>query len=59
MNFLGHKRIDNALLYIQLAEVIFEEQTIQFTSKEACELISAGFEYVCDKEGVKLFRRLK
>jgi len=65
MRFLGHKNIKNTLLYIQLAEVLFEEATDQYTVivasnvKEASELIEAGFEYVTEMDGVKLFRRRK
>jgi len=65
MQFLGHKNIKNTLLYIQLAEVIFKEASDQFTSRvaktvdEACELVEAGFDYVCEVDGVKLFRKRK
>jgi len=64
-NFLGHKKIENTLLYIQLAEVIFKEAADEYTSKvattikEACDLIDAGFEYVCDMDNVKIFRKRK
>ena len=34
-NFLGHKKIENTLLYIQLAEVIFKETTDEFTVRVA------------------------
>ena len=34
-NFLGHKKIENTLLYIQLAEVIFKEITDEFTVRVA------------------------
>jgi len=27
--------------------------------KEACDLIDAGFEYVCDMDNVKIFRKRK
>lgn len=63
--FLGHKRIDATLLYIQLAGVIFQETTDEFickvagTVEEASGLIETGFEYVCEINGVKLFRKRK
>ena len=65
MQFLGHKNIKNTLLYIQLAEVIFNEVSDQFTARvaktveEACALVEAGFDYVCEVDGVKLFRKRK
>jgi integrase len=61
---LGHKRIENTLIYIQLEIALFADQ-IDFVSKvakkekEACEIIEAGFEFVCDFEGHKLFRKRK
>jgi len=49
---LGHKRIENTLRYVQLAEELFKDQQeyvskIARTEKDACELVEAGFEYVC------------
>jgi integrase len=63
--FLGHKKIEDTLLYVQLAETIFEETTDEFTVKvaksldEACSLLEVGFEYVTDVDNVKLFRKRK
>ena len=63
MRLLGHKNIKNTLIYTQLVE--FEENTDQYISKvattvdEARELIEKGFEYVCDMDGVKIFRKRK
>jgi len=65
MNFLGHRNIQNTLIYIQLEETIFKEQNDEFICKaagsieEAKSLIESGFEYVCDFNGVKLFRKRK
>jgi integrase len=59
---LGHKNIKNTLIYIRL--VNFEEKD-EFIVKvaenvtEACQLIEAGFEYITEMEGVKLFRKRK
>ena len=64
MQVLGHKNIKNTLIYIQLEETLFKDQ-IDFVSKvakteaEACVLIEAGFEFVCDFDGHKLFRKRK
>ncbi|MFX0152649.1 MAG: site-specific integrase, partial [Candidatus Hodarchaeota archaeon] len=55
--FLGHKKIENTLLYIQLAEVIFKELNDAFTvrvaksPKEIKALLEVGFEYVVKKDG--------
>jgi len=62
MRQLGHKSISNTLIYIQLDEALFKDE-IDYTSKvakteaEACQYIEAGFEYVCDFDGHKLFRK--
>ena len=61
---IGHKRIENTLKYVQLAEELFKNE-IEFVSKiaktegEACVLIDAGFDFVCDFDGYKLFRKKK
>jgi integrase len=64
MQILGHKNIKNTLIYIQLEEALFKDE-IDYVSKvaktenEACVLIEAGFEFVCDFNGHKLFRKRK
>jgi hypothetical protein len=61
---VGHKSIKNTLKYVQLAEELFKDQ-IEYVSKvaktegEACTLIDAGFDFVCDFSGHKLFRKRK
>lgn len=65
LRILGHKNIKNTLIYVQLEEAIYRSQSDEFickvaeTVEEAKELIEAGFEYVCDFDGVKLFRKRK
>jgi integrase len=58
---LGHKRIENTLIYTHL--VHFEsDDYICRTAKsleEATALIEAGFEYVTEMDGAKLFRKRK
>ncbi|MEM2781038.1 MAG: hypothetical protein QW791_09305 [Candidatus Bathyarchaeia archaeon] len=58
---LGHKRIQNTLIYTQLIEFQGDEYVCRVAStiEEAKQLIEAGFEYICDIEGVKLFRKRK
>jgi hypothetical protein len=59
---LGHKSINNTMIYTHLIEYDVEEYTSRIAKniKEAQELVDAGFEYVCDyaEEG-KLFRKRK
>ncbi|MEM2947047.1 MAG: site-specific integrase [Candidatus Bathyarchaeia archaeon] len=60
--FLGHVNIKNTLRYIHLANAISEanEEYVCKTAKtieEAFKLIEQGFEYVCEIEGTKLFRK--
>ena len=65
MRFLGHKNIKNTLRYVQLEEALFKRENEEFickmaeTIEEAKKLIEAGFEYVTEMDGVKLFRRRK
>jgi len=62
---LGHKRIESTMIYINLEQALFQNENEEFTVrvahslKEACELVEAGFEYVTDMEGAKIFRRRK
>jgi len=58
---LGHVNIQNTLVYTHLVD--FEDDDfIAKTArsvKEACQLIEAGFEYVTEIDGAKLFRKRK
>jgi integrase len=63
MILLGHKSLKYVLLYAQLSDAydpnggyVCKEA---FTRQEAKQLIEDGFEYVMEKEGVSLFRKLK
>ncbi|HSV48929.1 MAG TPA: site-specific integrase [Candidatus Acidoferrales bacterium] len=61
---LGHKNIKNTLLYVQLEEALFQGETsyiskVAKNEKEICSLIEAGFEYVTEFEGSKIFRKRK
>ena len=66
MKMLGHKGLQNTLVYIDLEKAIYgvprdDEFTVKVatTLEEACELLEAGFEYVTDMESRKLFRKRK
>jgi integrase len=64
MSVLGYKNIKNTLLYIQLEEALFKDEIdhiskVAQTENEALVLIEAGFEFVCDFDGHKLFKKRK
>ena len=61
MGVLGHKRIQNTLKYTHLVKFDSDEYTCRVakTPEEIAQLIEAGFEYVCEHEGLKFFRRRK
>ena len=63
---LGHKGIKNTRVYIDLERAVFgDERNAEWISraansvKGARSLIEAGFEYVTDVDGYKLFRKRK
>jgi hypothetical protein len=61
MKVLGHKNIQNTLLYTQL--VSFENDDYYSATAESVEeaqkLVETGFEYVCTFSDVRLFRKRK
>ena len=67
MQLLGHRKIENTLLYMHLANSIFHDQDDQYVCKvarnaqEAMQLIELGFEYVTGEyhDGGKLFKKQK
>ena len=59
---LGHKSIDNTMIYTQLINFESDEYHTgtATTTKEAENLVQAGFEYVCTTtESIMLFRKRK
>jgi integrase len=64
---LGHKNIQNTLIYIDLEAKLFNDSNEGFTTRvaqntgEACSLIEAGFEYVTGQyhDGGKIFKKRK
>jgi len=58
---LGHKSISNTLVYTQPTSFESDEYSsaVAKTLDEARKLVEAGFEYVTDIEGNKLFRKRK
>ncbi|MEM2687947.1 MAG: tyrosine-type recombinase/integrase [Thermoproteota archaeon] len=61
MKLLGHKNINNTLLYTQLVNFESNEYHVKTasTTNEIKELLEAGFEYVCEKDGLMFFRKRK
>ena len=61
MKLLGHKNIKNTLVYTQLIEFKDYEYVSKVAKnvEEAKPLVEAGFEYVCDFDDAKLFRKRK
>jgi len=64
--FLGHASLENTLLYIQVEQAIFglsndDEYNVTATNdkEEIKNLLSVGFEYVCQKEDILYFRKRK
>lgn len=60
MQVLGHRSI-NTLVYTQLVDFKDEEYAsrVAHTENEACQLVEAGFDYVCDFNENKIFRKPK
>ena len=59
---MGHRSLKNTLIYIDLADFDNEEEYISKvaqTPEEIQDLIEAGFEYVCKKDGLAFFRKRK
>ncbi|MGE5532899.1 MAG: hypothetical protein ACM3UN_00970 [Bacillota bacterium] len=61
MQVLGHKSIKNTLMYTQLVD--FKEDDfiarIAHSEEEACQLIEAGFDYVCEFGANRIFKKRK
>ena len=64
--FLGHKRIDSTLIYINVERPLFydekpEEFRVRVAEKpeEVKGLLEVGFEYVCEKDGLLFFKKRK
>jgi len=58
---LRHKRIENTMKYISM--IHFKDDEFEATTatsvEEAKRVLSAGFDYVAQKDGVMLFRKPK
>ena len=58
---MGHKKIETTLIYTQLMNVNDDEWTCRTATnvKQSKELIEAGFEYITEQDGLKLYRKRK
>jgi integrase len=58
---MGHRSLKSTLVYTHLVNFKSDEFTVRVaeTLDEACKLIEAGFEYVTDMDGSKIFRKRK
>jgi integrase/ribosomal protein L37AE/L43A len=58
---LGHKRVENSMKYIGMIDFKDDEfeVTTATTIDEAKKVLSVGFDYVTEKNGIMLFRRPK
>ncbi len=58
---LGHKQIENTLIYTQLINLNEDEWICKgaTTKEEAIKLVEAGFEYVTEIDNAKLFKKRK
>ena len=62
MRLLGHKNINNTLIYTQLVDFKSDDYVskVARNAEEACQLVEAGFEYVCTTpENLMIFRKRK
>jgi integrase len=59
---MGHAKVDTTLIYTQLLDLTENEEYTCKTAtnaKEDQELLEAGFEYVTDRDGLKIYRKRK
>jgi hypothetical protein len=61
MQILSHGNIKNTLIYAKLVGFNDDEYTAKVaqSEKEACQLVEAGFEDVCNHDGNKIFKKQK
>jgi integrase len=61
MNLLGHRNIESILVYTHLISCESDEyhSAVAKTVDEARKLLEEGFEYVCQKDDLMLFRKMK
>jgi len=62
---LGHKNIENTMIYIDVERALFQTSNDEFhvrvakSPEEIKALLEVDFEYVCEKDGLLFFRKRK
>ena len=58
---LSNRNIKNTLIYTQLVDFKDKEHVarVAHSEKQVCKLIEAGFEFICDHNRNKIFRKRK
>jgi hypothetical protein len=62
---LGHRKLDTTLMYIQIAETLFQHEPDAFTVKvakieeEITAHLQVGFEWIGEKDGLVFLRKRK
>jgi hypothetical protein len=61
MHILGYENIKNTLVYTHLIDFEGDEyhSAVAKSVEEARKLLETGFEYVCQKDDIMLFRKRK
>jgi hypothetical protein len=61
MKLLGYKNMESTLVYTQLINFESDEyhSAVAETVEEAGKLLEEGFEYVCQRDDIMLFRKRK
>ena len=61
MRLLGHRNINNTLVYTQLVNFKRTDfiSRVAWNVEEACKLVEAGFEFVCELDNGRIFRKPK
>lgn len=61
MKMLGHRNIQNTLVYTQLVNFEGDEyySAVAQTVDEARKLVESEFTFVCDLQGMKIFSKHK
>jgi hypothetical protein len=61
MNLPGHRNIESTLVYTQLVSFETDEyhSAVVRTVEEARKLLETGFDYVCQKDDLMLFKKRK
>ena len=61
MDLLGHRNIESTLIYTHLIDFEGDEyhSADAKSVEEARKLLETGFEYLCQKDDIMLFRKMK